>query len=84
LRAPIASNLVADAVLAGVHAGRVETLSLAPGARLALERAAGDERWFFVAAGRGQARVAGEDQPCIVVNTGAEPLLLVEVSTAGG
>jgi mannose-6-phosphate isomerase-like protein (cupin superfamily) len=52
---PLVSSTGSDqAGVAGVPQGRVEWLRLEPGARLVLERRPGEERWFFVLAGRGQ------------------------------
>lgn len=87
--------------LAAVAGGRVERLSVAPGARLALPaRTSGEERWLYVLSGRGAARLEGgeADQPlapggllwlgddagCVVVNTSAEDLDLVEVRSTLG
>jgi mannose-6-phosphate isomerase-like protein (cupin superfamily) len=48
--------------VADIPQGRVEWLRLEPGARLVLERRPGEERWFFVLAGRGQV-IPGPGKP---------------------
>lgn len=79
---------------ADVRAGTLEQIRLAPAARLPLQREGDAERWFYVTAGTGEARIVGadtqplvtggllwlgQDQGCVVVNTGSELLELIEV-----